>query len=363
MRTSRFPLALAGATLALALVAAACGGGGSGGSFDGVALTGAGSTFVQPVYEVWFKTFQKLETGAQINYQAIGSGGGISALQTKTTDFADSDAPLQDADVQGLKGTKVIQIPVVLGAASIAYNVKGVPSGLKLDGPTTADIFLGKVKTWNDPEIANLNPNVNLPATPITTVHRADESGTTFVFTSWLSAESPTWESQIGASKAVQWPGGTGGNGSSGVAAAIQQTDGAIGYVEYQFAVTTKLGVATVKGKNSSDFVAPSVASISAAGGGLKFPITATTNVLDSPSPGAYPLTSTTYFMGYQDMTSLGNDKAQTIVDLLQWMLTKGQALVKPLNFAPLPASVAAGALAQIKDFQVNGKSLTPNKV
>ena len=205
--TRRSGLVALGAVLAV--LAAACssnnsGTNGNGGAFQGTSLTGAGSTFVQPVYQKWFTDFRSVEPGAKINYQAIGSGGGITDLQSKTVDFADSDAPLQPADLQGLKETKITEIPVVLGAASLAYNLPGVKSGLKLDGPTAANIFLGKITKWNDPAIARLNPGVTLPSTPIQTVHRADESGTTFVFTSWLSQESPTWASKIGADKAVQ---------------------------------------------------------------------------------------------------------------------------------------------------------------
>ena len=364
MRQTRW-MVKAVAVVALASVAAACGGGGGGGgggSFGGTALTAAGSTFVQPVYQKWFHDFQGVESGAQINYQAIGSGGGIEDLQHKTVDFADSDAPLQSSDMSAFpKGTQVVEIPVVLGAVAIAYNVPGLKTGLRLDGPTVADIFLGKVKSWSDHEITDLNPGVTIPNLPIQTVHRADESGTTFVFTSWLSQESSTWSSQVGADKAVQWPNGTGGNGSSGVAAAIQQTKGAVGYVEYQYAATSSLGVAAVKGKGSSGFVSPSVDSISAAGGGLSFPISATTNVLNSSASGAYPITSTTYFMAYEDLTPLGRDKAQTVVDLLQWMLTKGQAEVKDLNFAPLPSSVASQAIQHVSDFTYSGTALTPN--
>jgi phosphate transport system substrate-binding protein len=361
---NRRTLALVASALALTVLAAACGGGGGGsssGSFQGAPLTGAGSTFVQPVYQKWFHDFQAVESNAQINYQAIGSGGGITDLQNKTVDFADSDAPLQPTDLPPFKGAEVVELPVVLGAVAVAYNVPGLKTGLKLDGPTTADIFLGKVTNWNDQEIAKLNPGVTLPNLPIQTVHRSDESGTTFVFTSWLSQESPEWSKKVGADKAVEWPTGSGGNGSAGVTAAIQHTKGAVGYVEYQYAVTTSLGVAAVKGKNSSDFVTPSVDAISAAGGGLTFPISATTNVLNSTAAGAYPLTSTTYFMAYKDLTPLGKDKAQTIVDLLKWMFTTGQGSVKDLNFAPLPSSVAQAAIQHIGDFQYSGKSLTPN--
>jgi len=361
MRRGR--ISLVTSVIALTVAAAACSssnGSSNGGSFSGAALTAAGSTFVQPVYQKWFHDFNALESGAQINYQAIGSGGGIEDLQSKTVDFADSDAPLQPSDLSGFKGASVVELPVVLGAVAIAYNAPGLQTGLKLDGPTTADIFLGKITKWNDQAIAKLNPGVKLPDLQIQTVHRADESGTTFVFTSWLSQESPTWSNQVGADKAVQWPNGSGGNGSSGVAAAIQQTKGAVGYVEYQYAVTTNLGVAAVKGKSGGDYVSPSVDSISAAGGGLSFPIQATSNVLNSSAQAAYPITSTTYFMAYKDLTSLGKDKAQTIVDLLQWMYTTGQGEVKSLNFAPLPSSVVRQAMSHIQDFQYQGTSLTP---
>jgi len=351
-------------TAVFAVFAAACSSGSGGtnsGSFQGAPLTAGGSTLVQPVYQQWFHDYVSFQPSAQINYQAIGSGGGITDLQNKTVDFADSDAPLQPTDLPPFKGATVEQLPVVLAAVSIAYNVPGLKTGLKLDGPTTADIFSGKIKNWNDPAITKLNPGVSLPNSPIQTVHRADESGTTFVFTSWLSQESPEWKSKIGADKAVQWPGGTGANGSSGVAAAIQHTKDSIGYVEYQYAATSNLGIASVKGMNSSDFVTPSVKAISAAGGGLSFPITSTSNVLNSSSAGAYPITTTTYFMAYQNLTPLGKDKAQTIVDLLHWMYTKGQSTVSSMNYAPLPSSVIQQAISHIKDFKYSGASLPPN--
>jgi phosphate transport system substrate-binding protein len=365
MRTRRISVAVAGATLALALIAAACSkssdnGGTSGGSFDGAAMTGAGATFPDPVYEAWFKEFQQVESGAKINYQAIGSGGGIEQLQQKTVDFGASDAPLQTADVQGFNGEKIIQFPTVVGGVAVAYNLPGVTK-LNLDGPTTADIFLGKVTTWNDPEIANLNSGVQLPSTKITVAHRSDESGTTFVFTSWLSQESPEWDSRVGADKAVEWPVGNGGEGSDGVAAVISQTEGGIGYVEYQYAVTTKLGIAQIKGKNSADYTTPSVDSISAAAGNLGIPIQPTTNVLNSDAQGAYPLTSTTYLLIPQDLTSLGQDKAQTLVDFLYWALTTGQNKVQSLNYAPLPASVVADDLAQLDLLKYSGKGLSPS--
>jgi phosphate transport system substrate-binding protein len=368
MRTRRIAFALVASTLALALVAAACskkgggGGGTTGGAFEGAALTGAGATFPDPVYEAWFKEFQQSkESGAKINYQAIGSGGGIEQMQAKTVDFGASDAPLQQEDISKFGSRKILQFPTVLGGVAVAYNLPSVSDAIKLDGPTVADIFLGKVTTWNDKEITDLNPGVQLPSTKITVAHRADESGTTFVFTSWLSQESSEWNSKVGADKAVQWPVGNGGNGSDGVAAIISQTEGGIGYVEYQYAVTTKLGVATIKGKNSSDFVAPSVQAISSAAGNLSLPIQPTTNVLNSDASGAYALSSTTYLLIPQDLTSLGKDKAQTLVDFVYWALTEGQSKVKALNYAPLPSSVDQADLKQLDQLQFQGKTLAPS--
>src|SRR5438132_2020332 len=278
-------LAVAGTlALTIALVAGGCSrnsSGASGGGFEGDALTGAGATFPDPIYEQWFKDFQQVESSAKINYQAIGSGGGVTQFTSKTVDFAASDAPLQAAEIKALP-SPYIELPTVLGGVVIAYNVQGLDTGLKLDGTTAAKIFLGDIKTWNDPAITALNPDVSLPSTPISVVHRSDESGTTFVYTSWLSSQGKDWDANVGADKAVQWPTGTGGDGNDGVAAAISQTDGAIGYLSFDFAVSSGLGVAQVKRDSDGRYVAPSVRSISAAGGILTFPITASTNILNS---------------------------------------------------------------------------------
>ena len=351
--------------LALTLVAAACGGGSNGGgggvgSFQGAPLAGAGATFPDPVYETWTQDFQQVEPNAQINYQAIGSGGGIEQLQAGTVDFGASDAPLQPEDITAFKGEKVLQFPTVIGGDVFAYNIKGLNAPLDMDGPTVADIFLGKIKNWNDPAIAKLNPGVQLPSQPIQICHRADSSGTTFIFTSWLSQESPTWATQVGADKAVQWPVGNGGNGNDGVAACISQTQGAAGYVEYQFAVTTQLGFASVKGKNSDDFVAPSTSSISAAAGGLSLPITPTTNILNSSASGAYPISSATYLLLPQDLSSMPKDKAQTLVDFVYWGLNDGQSKVRSLNYAQLPETVRSGAQKQLDELKFGQKTIKP---
>jgi phosphate transport system substrate-binding protein len=349
--------------VAVMLLAAACGskkGSGSGG-FNGVALTGAGATFPDPIYEKWFQDFRSVESGAKINYQAIGSGGGVQQYTAGTVDFGASDAPLKDEEVQAItvQGRDVIQIPTVLGGVVIAYQAAGIDTGLKLDGATAAKLFLGTITTWNDPAIAALNSDVALPATPIQIVHRSDESGTTKVFTSWLADESAEWKSQVGADKAVQWPVGTGGDGNDGVAAGITQTDGALGYLSFDFAVSSGLGVASIKRDSDGQFVAPSVDSISAAGGILKFPITADTNILNSTAAGAYPISTTTYLL--VNPAPSDQNKGQTIVDFVYWALTKGQDGVSSLNYSPLPSDIQAQALALLDGITFNGQTLQPS--
>jgi len=341
--------ALLATTVALGLVAGACSSGGS------KAISGAGSTFAQPVYTAWAQDFVGAG-GAQVNYQGVGSGAGIQDFANQTVQFGATDVPLQPDDPQP-KGS-FVQFPTMVGAVAILYNVSGVPNGLKLDGSTTADIFLGKVTKWNDPEIAKLNPGVNLPATTISTVHRSDESGTTAVFTGWLSDESSTWKSQVGSGKAVQWPAGTGANGSSAVAAAVKQTDGSVGYASQDYAVSSGLSSAAVQAPDGS-FVSPTTDAITAAAGGLKFPITPDTNILNSTATGAYPIATTTYVLLYTDQTD--QKEAQTLVSFFHWGLTSGQTKLKALNYAPLPASVLAGALLQLKRVQANGSAITPS--
>ncbi len=363
---------LLAAVMAVTVIAAACskstttvttsGGTGStgstGGGFQGAPLTGAGATFPAPVYALWFQKYKDVEPGALINYQAIGSGGGIAQIAANTVDFGASDAPLQDTDIQTFNGRKILEFPTVVGGIALAYNIS--VHGLKLDGPTVADIFLGTITKWNDPKIQALNSSASLPDEKITVAHRADSSGTTFVFTSWLAKESPEWNSKVGADKAVQWPVGVGGNGNDGVAAAIKQTDGAIGYVEYQYAITSGLNISLIHTDQGQDLI-PSVNSISTAAQGLTLPITPTTNILNSSTPGAYPISSTTYLLVPQDLTPLGQDKAQTLVDFLQWALTDGQKLVTSLNYAPLPDAIGKQDLANLSQLQFNGKTLAPS--
>lgn len=362
MKTLTRTLRAGSVVAVIALLAAACGGkGGTTQGFSGVPLTGAGATFPDPIYEKWFEDFRSVESGAKINYQAIGSGGGVQQFTAGTVDFGASDAPLKDEEIQAIrdKGLDVIQVPTVLGGVVIAYNAAGVPADLKLDAATAAAIFLGKVTTWNDPAIAALNTGASLPATPIQIVHRSDESGTTKVFTSWLSAGSSDWESQVGADKAVEWPVGVGGDGNDGVAAGIAQTDGAVGYLSFDFAVNSGLGIASIKRDSDGQFITPSVDAISAAGGILKFPISSDTNILNSSAPGAYPISTTTYLL--VNPTPAALDKGQTLVDILYWSLTKGQDEVSGLNYAPLPDDIQQQALGLLTQIQFNGQTLQPS--
>ena len=355
MKVTRSRMLLAG-VVGLALVAAACSKS-SGSGTTSHTLTGAGSTFAQPMYQTWSQSFLAVEPNTKLNYQGIGSGGGIQQFTAKTVDFGATDVPLQDADIAALPSKDYVEFPTCLGAVVFAYNVPGLTADLKLDGATIADIFLGKITKWNDAAIAQQNPGVSLPDLAIQIAHRADESGTTAVWTGWLSDESATWKSQVGADKAVEWPVGTGGNGNDGVAALISQTPGTAGYLSFDFAVSAKLGTADIKAPDGS-YVAPSIDSISKAGGGLAFPITPTANILNSSTAGAYPVASTTYVLIYTQQTDATT--AQELVDFWTWALTKGQAGTNAINYAPLPTAFAASALNEVKKITLNGNPVTP---
>lgn len=317
------------------------------------ALNGAGSTFAAPMYQQWAGQYhQNVKHNVQINYQAIGSGGGISEFSQGITDFGATDAPMSGTEqsaAQAGQGSTVLHIPMILGAVAIIYNEPGL-SGLKLDGPTLANIYLGKITKWNDPAIKALNQGVKLPTDPIQVVQRADSSGTSYVLTSYLSAVSPVWTSQVGISKAPSWPVGTGGTGSSGVAAAVQQTRGAIGYVEYGYAVQGHIPFASLKDA-SGQFVAPSTAGVEAAAAkatyptdpaGLKF------SLVNSSASGAYPLSTPTYILVAQTQKNAAKGKALTA--WLTWDLQQAQqSKVAQLGYAPLPSSLDQLALSAVK--------------
>jgi phosphate transport system substrate-binding protein len=346
---------------AIPVIVAACGSDANSksGPATGGTISGAGATFPQPVYDEWASRF-KDETGTTVNYNAIGSGGGIAQFTANTVDFGATDSAMKDEEVKAAekKGTPV-HVPTVFGAITIAYNVPGVDKGLKLDGAAAADIFLGKIKKWNDPAIKQLNSSLDLPDTGITVVHRSDESGTTKLFTTFLSDYSPEWSSKVGADKTVKWPTGTGAKGNSGVAGGVKQTDGAIGYVELAYALQNNFTTADVKNK-AGKFVSPTLATTSAAGDGVKVPADLRFSAINSPNPGAYPIASATFILVYQDMCKAGknNDAAQRVANWLNYALGAGQNVAKELEYAPLPASIHSKAQSKVDGLQCNGTGL-----
>lgn len=310
--------------------------GGATGSGKGAQLTGAGATFPYPIYSKWFDAYQK-KAGVAINYQSIGSGGGIQQLKAGTVDFGASDAPLKADDEKAMPGP-VAHIPTVGGAVAIAYNLPGVTS-LHLSGPVLANIFLGTVKKWSDPSIAALNAGAKLPDTAIAVAHRADGSGTTNIFTTYLKTVSSEWATKVGAGKSVSWPVGSGGKGSEGVTGAIKQQPGGIGYVELNYAIQNKLSVATIKNK-VGQFVAPTVDATTAAitSGMAALQKDIKSPLVDEPGATAYPIVGLTYILVYKQQKDATKGKALT--EFLKWAMTDGQAMAKDLSYAPLPAEV-----------------------
>ncbi len=322
-------------------------------------ISGAGSTFAAPVYEQWGSGI----SGLTVNYNPVGSGAGITALEGKTVDFGASDPPLKPADFTTLeKVGPAQQIPMFLGAITVSYNLPGVNSGLKLNGKTIADIFLGKVKTWNDAEIKALNPGVSLPSTAITVIHRSDSSGTTAGFTGFLSAVDPEWKSEVGEGKDVQWPVGTGAKGNAGVAGAVQQTTGAVGYVEQAYALQHKFTYASVQNK-AGKYVEPTLTSTSAAAEGVEVPADLGFAIKNPSSPAAYPITSQTFVVVYKDMCKAGvpggESAAQGVVKFLDYGLGEGQSILSKADYAALPAAILAKSKEAVASLQCNGKPIT----
>lgn len=300
-------------------------------------LTGAGATFPYPLYSKWFDAYNKA-TGVRINYQSIGSGGGIQQLKNQTVDFGATDAPLSNTEMKTMPGA-VVHIPTVAGAVAIVYNVRGQGTGLRLDGPTLANIYMGRIRRWNDPAIAALNPGKNLPAQSIAVAHRSDGSGTTNIFTNYLKAVSSSWGQSVGAGKSVDWPTGLGGRGNDGVAGVVKQTPGGIGYVELAYATQNRLAYAAMKNK-SGQFVLPSVAGVTAAAVGASKAMQKDVRVSIVNAPGAktYPISGFTYLLVYKNQ----NNKAKwaSMSKFMNWAMGPGQRYATPLLYAPLPRSV-----------------------
>jgi phosphate transport system substrate-binding protein len=358
--------ALAGCAL-LALGVAACGSSKSSSTSSGTTSTsgssatisGAGSTFAAPVYQQWASAL----SGTTVNYQAVGSGAGITALENKTVDFGASDPPLKPADESAIakNGSPAVQIPMFLGAITVSYNLPGVATGMKLDGKTIADIFLGKVKTWNDAEIKALNPGLSLPSTTITVIHRSDSSGTTAGFTGFLAAVDPEFKSKVGEGKDVPWPTGTGAKGNAGVAGAVQQTAGAVGYVEQAYALQHKFTYAAVKNK-AGQFVLPSLESTSAAAEGITVPPNLGIKIQNPSSPKAYPITSQTFIVVNKDLCKAGvpggEGAAKGVGKFLAYGLGEGQSVLSQADYATLPSAVLAKSKEAAAGLQCNGAAL-----
>ncbi len=314
-------------------------------------VNGAGATFPNPLYSRWFSDYHKAHPEISLNYQSIGSGGGIQQFTAGTVDFGASDAPMTDEQIA--KVPDVVHIPTVLGAVVVTYNAP-IPS-LRLTSQVLADIFLGKIAKWNDPALAKVNPGVSLPDTAIAVMHRSDGSGTTFVFTNYLSKVSPEWKEKVGNSTSVRWPVGLGGKGNEGVTGLVKQNPGAIGYVELAYANQNKLPVAELQNRDGH-FVKPTLASTSEAAAGVEMPADYRVSITDASGKNAWPIASFTYLLVHRD--SKDRAKGEALVNFLWWAAHQGQASAAPLDYAPLPKAVVARVEKTIRGLQVQGKPI-----
>jgi phosphate transport system substrate-binding protein len=309
----------------------------SGGAVD---LTGAGATFPNPIYSKWIQDYAA-KTGVRINYQQLGSGAGVKQIQEQTVDFGASDAPMSDSEMAAAKGGAIAHIPTVVGVVAIAYNVPEATQPLKLTGPLVADIFLGKITKWNDGRIASLNAGVTLPATDILVAHRSEGSGTTYIFTDYLSAVSPAWKSGPGKGKEIQWPVGLGAKGNDGVAAQVKGTKGAIGYIELAYAKQNQITTALVQNK-AGQFVAPTADAATSAADAAVAALPANTDyrisIVNAPGATTYPITSFTWLLVYKKQSD--PVKAKKLADFIRWALTEGEQSASSLDYAPLPPSL-----------------------
>lgn len=325
------------------------------GKDDKASLTGAGATFPAPIYQAWFDDYNKgVAKGVQINYQAVGSGGGIQQFTANTVDFGASDAPMSNDELA--KATDAQHIPTVIGAVVVTYNLSGVTTALKLDGTTVANIYLGTIKKWDDAAIVALNPGVKLPSADIQVVYRSDSSGTTFVFTDYLTKASTDWQSKVGTNKAPNWPAGQGGKGNDGVTGVVKNTPNSIGYVELNFALANKLAFADVKNK-AGKFVTPTIDTASAAAAGATIPEDYRVSITNADGDTAYPISSFTYLLVFK--TTGKCSQQAPLVNMLWWAFhdPSAQKTVKELNYSPLPAKVLPAIEATLKGLKCDGGS------
>jgi phosphate transport system substrate-binding protein len=346
--------------LALVVLSSGCsgnsGGGGGAGGGGSIRLNGMGATFPKPIYDKWVSEYGKLNSNIRIDYQSQGSGAGIKGIQAQTVDFGASDAPMSDADLKAAPA-EILHIPTVLGAVVITYNLSGVSSPLQFSPETLADIFLGKIKRWDDAKIKADNPGVQLPSEEIRVVYRADASGTSAVFTEYLSAISPEWKAGVGADKSPKWPVGQGGKGNEGVMGQIKQQPNTIGYTELTYAVTSKLPVAKIK-NGAGKFVEPTLDAITAAAAESvsKMPPDLRASIVNAAGENTYPISSYTYILAYKEQKDAVKGKA--LVDFLWWAIHDGKNFARDLHYAPLPDEVVKRAEEKINSITSGGKSL-----
>jgi phosphate transport system substrate-binding protein len=315
-------------------------------AFAQTTLNGAGATFPYPMYSKWFSEYHKAHPDIQINYQSIGSGGGIRQVLAGTVDFGASDGPMSDEQLAQAK-TKILHVPTVLGAVVPAYNVPGVSGEIKFTPQALAGIFLGKITKWNDDAITAMNPGVKFPDKPIIIVHRSDGSGTTYIFTDYLSKVSPEWQAQVGKNTSVKWPVGVGGKGNEGVAGMIRQMSGAIGYIELIYAVQNNIAYGSLK-NGAGNFVKASLDSVTAAAAAVKsMPADFRVSITNAPGKDSYPISSFTWLLIPEQ--SKDASKGKILADFLSWMVEGGQKMAAELSYAPLPESVAAKVKVEIK--------------
>lgn len=339
--------------VALAISCYGCKGSGPG---ETISLQGAGATFPNPLYQKWLSEFSKQHPNTRIDYQSIGSGGGIKQIQSQTVDFGASDAPMTDAELKSAPA-ELIHIPTVLGAVVLTYNLEGVSKPLRFSPDVIADVFLGKITKWNDPRIKADNTDANLPAADITVVHRADASGTTFVFTDYLSKVSADWKETVGADKSPKWPVGQGGKGNEGVTGQVKQQPNTIGYVELAYAVQNKLPAALIKNA-SGKFVGASIDAVTAAAAAsaAATPDDLRVSITNATGDDVYPISSYTYILAFKDQKNEAKGKA--LVEFLWWGIHDGESFAKDLQYAPLPSEIVKRAEAKINLITSGGKPL-----
>lgn len=323
-------------------------------------IQGAGATFPQPLYMKWIETYNAAHPEVKVGYSGGGSGAGIKAITDRTVQFAGSDGPMT-ADQEKKTPGKVLHLPAVAGPEVMIYNLPEVKEQIKLDGATVAEIYLMKIKSWNDPKIAKLNPGVALPGKPVVVVHRSDGSGTTFIFTNYLAKVSKEWAENVGNATTVEWPAGQqGGPGNKGVAAAVKNTVGAIGYVEYAYAKSENLTYAKQINKDGKEVVASIEGVVAATSASLQsFPGDLKVSITDASGAESYPICGFTYILVYEDLSYLKDkDAAMKLVNFIQWCMTEGQETAKDLGYAKLPKEAQEKVLAKLKTIKFDGEAL-----